>query len=327
MRSIFVMLLLAVGSAGAVGQATVCYPDNLPNAGGFNSFPFGTNFGGTNWRYQLRIPASALPSGPVRVTEVAFAPGGNGTFSASDFQLRAAHTTNASLSTCFFQNIGQCPTELISVQGRPGFSWTVTANTWDPIGTRCDFGYDGQRSIVLEIRYRNRTSGFLSSRIGNVERTWANDSTAPPAIDPYSAVCGQSDNSGMKVCLTYEKDTVLLASDTVSLGSAFSIQMVNCPTGPYRIAASFGQGPPIVFAKDCRLCLQVDGLFWASLLVGPPMFAGYSGTIRSGTANARMSIPAITLLVGVCLFHGGVVLDRAGQIQACSNTAGTVIVP
>ena len=327
MRLIIALLASLVCVGVAASQATVCYPDNQPNTGQFNSFPFGTNFGGTNWRYQIRIPASALPNGPVRITEVAFAPGGNGTFSATNFQLRMAHYSGRALTTCFWQNIGQCPTELINVQGRPGFSWNVTANTWDPIGTRCDFGYDGTRSIVLEVRYRNRTSGFISSRIGNVERTWANDSTNPPTIDPYQAVCGQSDNDGVKVCLTYEKSTVLLASDSVSLGGAFSIQMRNCPSGPYQIAASFAQGPPIALAKGCNICLQIDGLFWASLLFGPPLFNGYAGTIQNGTANARMRIGTQTLLVGVCIFHAGAVFDGRGNVLGCSNTAGTVIVP
>ena len=135
----------------SLGAQTIGVPDNDPTMGTCNVFPMGS---ATEWRYQQLIPASYLPAARFKITDMAYAPCGNGSGIYSNFQVRMGLTSAAALSSSFDTNLGSCP---VSVLSKSSFSWNYTGNTWAPFGLQCAFAYDGARNLVVEVRYDNRT--------------------------------------------------------------------------------------------------------------------------------------------------------------------------
>jgi hypothetical protein len=321
---IAVTLVIAGAPSGA--QTYKYHPDSNPTSGGGNTFPFGNAFG-PDWRYQLFVPQSSLGSTPVRITNFAFAPSSSNTFSATQFQIRMAHTTLAALTSTFGTNIGSCPTELHN----GAFTYTVTSGNWHDLGTQSDFGYDGTRNVVLEIRYRNRTAPSTSQFVfrTGTSRLHANNITTPPTRDPYNAVAGQLDPTrGLKVRFTCVATCVAIAqSDRVRVGSTIGTQLINGPGGAfYQFACSFGQGPPLNLGNNCRLGLATDALFTFSLQ-GSPIFQGFSGQLpATGRTLATTIVPNIPQLAGLCIYHAAVTYSRT-QLLCCSNTAGVELIP
>jgi hypothetical protein len=314
-------------AAPAVAQNYVYVTDNNPTTGGGNSWPF--NFGSTTGRFMQILNASYLSTlaGPWKVTEVAFSKYGDppsypNSFVVSQFQMRMSHTTVATPPSGSFAGIsGPCPTELIDTSS--GFTYAVPSkDVWTDIGTVLDFGWDGKSNICLEIRYRGQvTSLGFPCHSGTIPRIWANSTAA----DNYVATSGSvGTGSGLKVRLTVDPNNVLLAPDTASIGTTVGVVLVNAPAGSlYQVAASLGQ-TPLPLGK-CTIGLTFDTVFLTSVLVGPPVFNGYGGQVSaSGTATAKLSLPAIPALVGICAYHAAVLFDKSG-ILGCTNTAGTLI--
>jgi hypothetical protein len=316
------LLLLLVAVAAPIRAQGMAYiPSDTPDTGVANGFPFGDYFGPT-WRYQVRLDARHLPRAPVRVVGVAFAANRSptGSFSAPEFQLRMAHVSRTSLDATFASNFESPP--IILHEG--AMRYVPADGAWSDLDLQGSFGYDGVRSLVLEIRYRGRTSGctYLQA-VNSIPRVWANSDTGAP--DPYSATTGRATASfGLKTRLTWVTDHVMLAPDTVSPGSMAVIRMLSAPAGAaYWIAASLGQSG--IDVPPYRLHLTPDGVFLASIGTGLPLFQGYSGTVaHDGSAVARLLTPPLPALIGVTVYHAGVSI-RAGQIVGATNTAGTLI--
>ncbi|MBN2491329.1 MAG: hypothetical protein JXQ29_10830 [Planctomycetes bacterium] len=331
------LVLLALVSLAlalpAIGQSQAYHDTSNPTGGSANTFPFGNSFG-NNWRYQMTVPASSLPTLAVRFVDFAFAPTATGTFAVQDFQLRMEHGTTTALSSLFAANIGPCPINLIDVQGG-NYTFQATANQWTSLGAQGSFGYDGQRVLVIEIRYRgfgttNQGSTSIRSYTSstNSNRVWANGSyPAPGPADPYSTPIGHapSTSGGIRVCLTYLTTNVLLADDQVKVGASASIAVTSAPAGAsYVIAASLGQGPGIHLGPSCVVHLAQDGLFFVSLL-GGGLFSNYTGIVpASGNFSATLNVPNIPALTGICVYHAGVLVG-SGSILGCTNTDSTVI--
>ena len=129
------------------------------------------------------------------------------------------------------------------------------------------------------------------------------------------------------MCLTYTKNCILLAPDTINVGGAGTIQMTGLPPGYfYQMAASFGQTP--LNLGRCTVYLTPDNLFLLSVLTGPPLFLGYAGSIpTSGTVVGTVRVLNIPQLVGLDIYHGGVVYSGTQGVICCTNTAGTRLVP
>lgn len=108
----------------------------------------------------------------VRITDAAFAAARSsaGVFAASEFQLRLAHTTRSSLAATFADNFTSPP---IVIHHGPR-QYAPAEGARRDLGFRGSFAYDGQRSLVLEIRYRGRTSGctYLQG-VNSIPRAWA----------------------------------------------------------------------------------------------------------------------------------------------------------
>jgi len=204
-----------------------------------------------------------------------------------------------------------------------GFTYAVPGkDVWTDIGTLLDFGWDGKRHVCLEMRYRgNVTSVGFPCRSGSIARIWANSTTA----DNYVATSGSTGTSGgLKVRLTVDPNNVLLAPDTASIGTTVGVVLVNAPAGAfYQFAASLGQAP--LSLGKYTIGLTFDTVFLTSVLVGPPVFNAYGGQVpASGAATAKLSVPAIPALVGICVHHAAVVFDKTG-ILGCTNTGGSML--
>lgn len=305
---------LATALLAGVTSAQIYIPSNTPTTGGCNFYPMGQ----TEARYQTIIDASLLPNAPFKITDLAFAPCNTAGVSIRQFQVRMCHTTLSDFSsaTGFDKNLSPCPTELYNGALR----WSGTTDTWSPLRLHCDFGYDGRRNILVEVRLSGATNGTSCRRDSATPRLWA--------VGPgtYAATSGTGDLAALKMELIYDKTCVMLAPDTVSLGNSLPITVENAPAGVnFQVAASLGQRP--FKAGNYLVCLTVDSVFFSSLVVGAPVFNGYAGTTnRTGQYGAKFVPPALRSLVGLCVYHAGVAYDRTG-ILCATNTVGSQIVP
>jgi len=315
-----------------IGQKYAYHDNPSPTGGSANTFPFGNAFG-NNWRYQLGVPASSLPNQPVRFTELAFAPTASGTFSVKDFQLRMAHASTAVLTSIFATNLGPSPVTLIDVQGG-NYSFTATANQWTSLGPTSGFAYDGQRALVIEIRYRGfgtLNQGTASLRgwtsASNSHRTWANGSYPQPGpADPYSTPYGYgSRTSGaIRVRLTYVESVITL-SGTPGPGGTVDLNLLSPADAGrfYQAASSLGTGPIPIGTRS--LNLTADDLM--VITVGgylPTVFVNYVGKLDAGgAAKAAIKIPNNPSLKGVRIHSAFITLDPSAPfgISNISNTA------
>ena len=213
-----------------------------------------------------------------------------------------------------------CPTTVFDGTG----NWTATANTWSPVGLDCAFGYDGSRNLLIEICFDGRTAGPACRRDSVLPRLW-NFGSTNPCQAPTGSTDGGTIEAGLKVCLTIDRQCVLNAPDTVSIGSTLGTQVFTAPVGDfYQIASSFSDTTKIDLGR-CSICLTPDSLFWASLFVGPPVFNGYSGVVGpNGSFGGKLAVPNFQQLIGICVYHAAVVFNKGG-ITCCPNSAGTQI--
>ena len=328
-RGALLAALIAFLAVSAVAQNYAFVPDNNPAAGSNNIWPF--NMSSTTGRFIQILDAKYLPQRPVKITEVAFTRYSSSypsTFYARQFQMRMSHspTTLCPLTMTFTDHMAPCPTNLIDTQA--GFTYTIPAvDNWVDIGTVADFGYDGQRNVCLEVRFRYQdiNQGFAC---------WADGAGTPrlmsklTTIDNYAAATGSNMwcNNGLKVRLEWTDRHVLLAPDTVNIGSSGLIMMYGLPPADFfQVAASFGQNQlPL---GSCSVFLDPDALLFLSVVLGPPIFVQYGGTVpAAGVARAQLSVPALKQLVGICVYHAAITYNASG-ITGCTNTAGSQLVP
>lgn len=316
---VLVALVLLIGvSAGAQGY--VYNPDNNPaGGGGPNSWPFNLY---SAWRYSFIVDASVLPSAPVKITEIAFAPTRTATFVASPFQIRMGHTTHKAFSTSGMKNfddiLGPCPT--VCYNG--AMKWAATANTWSDIGLMAAFGYDGKRNVCVEIRYNASGSQGVTSWTGSIPRAYTHTSYS---ADPYNEPAWRNtDSAAIKHRITYVKDNIVITDDTQSIGSTAAVNYINGTAGhTMQLAASMGQSPLNLGA--CKIFLDTDGVFFYSVMTGTPIFNGYAQVLpATGTTYGKLTLPKLPVLIGLCVFHSGITHLR-GTITGCANTDGTLI--
>jgi hypothetical protein len=330
MKKSLVLVALALLIGVSVDAQDYAYvPDSAPGAGSNNLWPF--NMSAITARYIQILDAKYLPGVPVKFTEVAFtryASSGPTTFDAQQFQMRMSHTTSASnlpLSPLTFaSHMEPCPINLIDTA--KGFSYaTPTRSVWTDIGTAADFGYDGKRNICLEIRFRGQTTanGFACWADGNGSARLVSNLTG---IDNYVAKSGSVtwSTQGLKVRLTYVKDNIVIADDTQRIGSTAAVFYKGVAGHTLQLAASLGQSP--LNLGSGKIFLDLDGVFLYSVLHGAPIFVGYTQIIpASGTTHGQFALPYLPALVGLCVYHSGITLDK-GKITGFGNTDGTLII-
>jgi len=316
------LLVVVAPGSPLPAQGQIYIPDNNTTTGGTNVYPFGT---GTEWRYQILVNAQYLPSAPFKILDMAIVARSTATFTASQCQIRMCNTAlvdfQATTNRNFDTNLCPCPTQVYN--GPIKFAGTM--NQWANLGLQCSHGYDGQRNLLIEVRFM---TGSGNMRLGmttvpaSVRRLWRSGAGA------YTSTSGSVDpttvSGAPKLCLTIDRTCVLMCPDTVSLGASAPIQLGLAPGGDfYQMAASLGQSPLSI--GRCTICLTPDPVFLLSVLVGPPIFNNYSGVVSAaGSATGKFVPPVIPQLIGICVYHAAVTYNRQG-VTCCTNTCGTQI--
>jgi hypothetical protein len=315
------MLLLAAPSQVSLpAQGNIYIPDSNTTTGSTNVYPFGT---GTEWRYQILVAASSLPSTPFKILDMAIVARRTNVFSANQCQVRMCHTTIKDFQSNrnFNTNLTPCPTEVFN--GPIKFSGT--SNQWASLGLRHSHGYDGQRNLLIEVRFQSGNGAISLGMTTNVQalrRMWSSGGGA------YNSTSGSVDSLSVsgapKLRLTIDRTSVLLCPDTAKIGTKVAIQLVQAPGGDfYQMAASLGR-IPLPLGK-CTINLAPDNVFIYSVRFGAPIFNGYAGSISpQGNAFGTFVIPNNRALVGVCIYHAAVAYSAAG-ITGCTNTCGLQI--
>jgi len=308
-------LVLLLAASGAVAQSYVYVPSDTPSTGGLNAWPFSAH---PNWRFQILVPASALPSAAFKISSVAFAAASTSTFSATEFQIRMAHTTLSTLDSVFDNNFDHPP--IVCYDGP--IVYNTTQDTWCPIGLTSKFGYDGVRNLVIEIRYRGGSSQSLLLHYGG---TWRSYTHLGP--DPYTATYRTGAGGGPKVRLNKILTGIVATPSTVSVGTFLPITVGNATPGhKYQILNAFGQGR-IPLGGIHVLDLAFDPLLLTSLFGGAPTFSGYAGTVSSQQpVTGRLAVPNLSALAGVNLYSAAFFYDRQA-VRGTTNTASTTLVP
>jgi len=314
-----IALLALLGGMASAGEIYI--PDNNPSQGtaGSNSWPFNTY---SAWRYHLLLKANYLGGKPFRIKEVSIAFSGtrNG-WSATQFQLRIAHTTRNTLSATFAQNFGTSPVALIDGP----LTFNAVASTWSPLGITSGFLYDGRSNLVLEVRYRrNTTSGVTVWTSNQLERNYTHMAYS---TDPYNAATAftpvPGPMMGMKVRFT-TVDTQIIGSGTGRIGSTILLNLLSPPDGglAYQVGTSLGMGPTpignraIGLSLDTLLVVSVGGHL-------PAVFQDYAGLLDTkGQGVARLNIPAHPALIGIRLHSAFLTLKNGApfNIENISDT-------
>jgi len=327
MRNIlFLVTLIIFLSPSGISQGYVYIPADTPSSGGCNMIPFNWPSTATvkSCRYQMILSGRFLPTAPIRIYDISFAPCKTSplprSWSSRKFLVRMCHTTMNDFSgnNCFDKNLCRCATVL---HDGP-IQWQINPENWSPFNLAGSFGYDGRRNILLDIEALTNSGGISchGDRTTAIPRLWSNQ--VPPEA------CGSEDTAGLKIRLTYARTCILQVPETASLGTSTPVHMLQAPTGKfYQMAASLGQWPPIDLVA-CKVCLAIDPVLVYSILVGPPIFTYYAGVINpTGTADGKFVPPVIKELAGLCVFHAAVAYDTKAGVLCCTNTCGTLLVP
>jgi len=311
------LLCLVFAGAGPAQNYAYATDSNL-NAGGSNVYPFSAS--PNSWRYQLLFDAKYLPGKPIIVTDIAFGSTAASPtlFQASQFEVRLAHNTTGALVSTFASNFHTPPVTVFN----GALKWQPAHLQWVDLGLTSGFVYDGQSSLTIEMRYRNRTSAGPTIRSDPImPRVWNNS-----ASDPFAATTGTATTSyGLKTRLTYIDAATLTLAGTPNPGGTVDL-IISAPVDggkPYQAASSLGTGP--IHFGNRQLNLTPDDLM--VITVGgylPQVFVNYSGLLdKAGTAKAQIKILNNPALKGVRIHSAFVTLDPMAPfgISLISNTA------
>jgi hypothetical protein len=317
MRSALLVPVLLVLAAGVATADEVYLPSNTPGTGSKNAFPFNNQYG-TEWRYQLVVPAAALGHQPMKILDIAFAPSGTGDFKATTLQVRMSHSTVAP-STTFATNLPN-PQVVLSAGA---FVWKTTDQSWSSIGLTTPFLYNGVDTLTIEIRFKggakgNGFSGNCYQVMGPISRVYNRSAGA------YTATTGSMDASGLKTRITIAGPGITL-SGSGKPGTTVTLDLASPSDAGrvYQLASSLGTGPVPIGTR--LLNLSPDSLLVITVFNQlPAVFVGYTGTFdKTGAARARIHLPNLPVLTGVRIHSAFVSLDaKAPQgVHTISPTA------
>lgn len=218
--------------------AQVYVPDNVPNAGPINYAPLGAkgpSGPSQNLRTQIRVPASALPSGGSTIVDVGLAGASTGYYGYSQLEVRLAHLAASGFALDFAANLAGAVVVLQKSTARVD----TLQDQWKAIGLTGSFPHDGVRDLVVDIVIQGATftgTAAGTHRSGTLETVFATDYflSAPPATGdgPYLA--------GAKLMLTLQSGALVVvgqgcpkanqtpvtiaASGTAALGTQLTVR-------------------------------------------------------------------------------------------------------
>ncbi len=298
-----ITLIICLSSI-VVGQSQSYIPDASATSGNLNTIPFANG----NKRFQYLIMMTDIaPLTTMIVTDLAFAPGASGTFTASQFQIRLQRTSLTMPSINMDINL-HAPT--IAYDGP--ISWTAVKDTWCPIKLQYPFYSDGWLNIIVEIRYQGGNGGLPVRDGWTFTQVYGTSYTQRIATNMIPG--------GPKTKVMWDTRPILLrAADHGHLAKNSPMGIINgTPGDNYQIASSWSQTPPIMLGPY-KLYLAMDNLFMLTVLyVGQPFFS-YQGVLDvNGAANAYVAVPNIPALIGMRIHHAAVTYDNGG-VSAVTN--------
>jgi hypothetical protein len=310
---LFLSLLLLVGAAATADEVYV--PGNNPSSGGSNAIPFWAEWSAIQGqiRYQALYDPTQLGNKPFRISDMAFASNYDGSFSATQLQIRFSHSTVGTLNASMDLNL---PAPVVMFDG--AFQVPTTVNQWSSMGLKGTFDYNGVDYLVVDVRYMGGKSVLTGAgsqgrfRSAPIHRSWA--------YQNYYATTesGQDRLAGIYTRFTVNTTTIL-GSGNARPGNTITFTL-NAPGDaglPYQVGTSLGMGPiPI----DTRLLgLSLDSVLQTSVTgVLPTIFQDYAGVLDAqGQGTAKLNLPNLSALVGVRLYSAFLTL----KVGAPSNVS------
>lgn len=297
-------------------------PDDTPNTGECNVWPFDPNHPIVNgsFRYQLVIPANLLGQKEGSITEVAFAPCNSVTFKAQQFEMRMSHTTLATPSLTFADNL---PDARVVIPAG-SFVWSRKASVWNPLHLSNPFFYNGRDNLTIEFRYRG---GELSGSTTTSDRYTLVSALKYYRIygpGTYSSLRARGmDTNPLKIRLTINVVTTTGFGLPRPGGTMNLLLKSEHDAGlPYQVGTSLGTGP--IQIGNRQIDLGYDAILGASLLgLLPTVFVGYAGRLDAqGEGIAKINILRNPLLIGVRLHSAFLTLHPSAPsgVQSISST-------
>lgn len=282
-------------ASSLLAQTNIYVPDSDPTTGTCNAIPMSASFGSGSTTYLGRIPASWLDPTNRTIRDVEFAPCANGTFTAPNIQIGIGHVPNpvtlpfsgpqfdaAGLPISLGSFLDYTPMYNSVLQGP--FTWTMTANTWSPLGLSTSsapgFTWNGVDDIAFYITYSGATGG------GSLHRT----TTEPYRIyangQYQAASVGSGGAAGAKMSLVVGWPTLCGGCGGVTLGVSGSASIggsLTATVGNHSPGLPFlGIGTaPFCFVNYCPGCTighnWLVALFGTSATVAIPNDPAYVG--------------------------------------------------
>ncbi len=130
----------------------VYHPDSNPAKGTLFGLPW-TN---QEVRYQALVPAAVFGGKTLRITNLAFATGAIGTFTANQCEVTLAHLPkSARFSNNFAANLQKDKTVMFSGP----IKWPCLKDQWCALGLNGTFKYNGVDNVVVEVRFMGGQGG------------------------------------------------------------------------------------------------------------------------------------------------------------------------
>ena len=302
-------VIATLGIPAVAGDIHV--PDSNATQGTCNVIPWGTS---TEYRYQAVVPTTMMASGAVYITELGFAACNAGTFSATQCEIRMAHFTGATPSTTFQTNLEKDVTVVFSGP----ITFPYLANQWSDVGLTSGFQYNGVDSLVVEIRYVNRTGGTSFHRSSNVMRLYTGGTGS------YTATTASGSGlAALKMRFT-TADVLLTGSGSPTPGGTINLHL-SAPSDagkPYQVGSSLGVGPIPLGSRQIGLDLD-DLLVVSTSGFLPAIFVNFAGQLdANGKGTAGIHILNDARLIGVRVHSAFLTLDPAAPlgVSSISNT-------
>ncbi len=292
---------------------TIYVPDNQANVGTCNAIPLSPSFAPAT-TYVGAIPASYLSLLTPTIHDLEFAPCASGSFSATNLQMGMGHIptpTPNPFTFPTFDALGNVTslgsfidyTPFWNSVSQGPFSFTMTANTWSPMGLGSatpGFTWNGTNDIGFYITYNTASGG------GSFHRTTTDPFRLYASGTYQAAASSGSGAAGLKMGLVTGTGascpgcgplTMTLAG-APTLGGSVTMTLGNYGNGLPVIGMGFG---PFCFANFCNTCT-----------------IGHSWLVSAFGSSQTLQIPNDIAYTGLQIGVQGVGLFTPGGCQAPS---------
>jgi hypothetical protein len=290
----------------ALAQGVIYVPDNQAAVGTCNAIPLSASFSPA-MTYVGRIPASFLNPNERQIQDIQFAPCTSAVFTAANLQMGIGHVpTPAPVPFAYptFDVAGNVTGLGSFLDYRPlwnsvaqgPFSYTMTANTWSPMGfaatSGTGFTWNGVNDIGWFITYDTASGGSSCHRTATEPfRFYAYTYQAPGSTGAEAAGLKMGLVTGWpRMCAGCGPITISVTGVS-GLGGALNTTLGNLGGGVPFVGLGFG---PFCLAPLCPGCTIGHGwpvaVFGATLAVPIPNHTSYLG-MQVGFQGAGLLTP------------------------------------